>query len=164
MDAWLKRYARIGLALVIAVLLIAALSGSAAAAGPVFHTVLPGQTLTQIAAMYGLSPWSIACANGLWNPNLIFAGMSLRIPFGWTGQCLPAFQVPVNVTVIIQPQVIPVSAAPALFCTYRVRVGDTLFSIARRFGTSVWVLAQANHLANPNLIFAGMLLRIPFCN
>ena len=164
MDAWFKRYARIGLALVIAVLLIAAFSGSAAAAGPVFHTVLPGQTLTQIGLMHGVSPWAIACANGVWNPNLIFAGMTLRIPFGWTGQCLPAFSVPVKVTVIIQPQVTPIMAAPALFCTYRVRWGDTLFSIARRFGTTVWVLAAANHLANPNMIFAGMILKIPFCN
>ncbi len=163
MDAWSKRYARIGLALVIAVLLVATLSGSAAAAGPVFHTVLPGQTLTQIALMHGVSTWAIACANGLWNPNLIFAGMTLRIPFGWTGQCLPAFQVPVNVTVIIQPQVVPFTAS-TLFCTYRVRVGDTLFSIARRFGTTVAVLAAVNHIPNPNLIFVGMLLTIPFCN
>jgi len=40
-----SRYAQVGLALIIAVLLIAGISTSASAAGPVYHTVQPGQTL-----------------------------------------------------------------------------------------------------------------------
>jgi cell wall-associated NlpC family hydrolase len=36
--------------------------------------------------------------------------------------------------------------------------GDTLGSIAARFGTSVAALAAANHLSNPNLIYAGEVL------
>lgn len=86
-----KRNARVVLALIVAVLLIAAITGSAAAAGPVYHTVLPGQTLFSIASSYGVSVWAISCANGLYNPNYIYAGMVLYIPSGWNGGgCKPA--------------------------------------------------------------------------
>ncbi len=52
-------------------------------------------------------------------------------------------------------------AAPAAAGTYTVRRGETLSGIASRHGTSVRVLARANHLSDPNLIVAGQRLRIP---
>jgi LysM repeat protein len=42
-----------------------------------------------------------------------------------------------------------------------VRWGETLTSIARRYGTTVWTLAQINNLPNPNVIYAGQRLRLP---
>lgn len=48
-------------------------------------------------------------------------------------------------------------------CTYTVGYGDTLFSIARRFGTSIHRLAWANGIRNPNYIFVGQRLVIPNC-
>ncbi|WP_291765817.1 LysM peptidoglycan-binding domain-containing protein [Blautia sp.] len=44
--------------------------------------------------------------------------------------------------------------------TYTVKRGDTLWGIARRFGTTVSQLAQRNGISNPNLIFPGMVLQI----
>ena len=44
--------------------------------------------------------------------------------------------------------------------TYRVMAGDTLGSIAARFGTTWSTLAALNHIANPNLIYVGQVLRI----
>lgn len=44
---------------------------------------------------------------------------------------------------------------------YRVRYGDTLFSIGRRFGVNPWEIARANGLRNPNWIYAGQWLFIP---
>lgn len=44
---------------------------------------------------------------------------------------------------------------------YVVQRGDTLASIARRFGTTVQAIAQVNNIYNPNLIFAGQQLLIP---
>jgi len=47
---------------------------------PVTHIVQAGEYLSQIARDYGV-PWtSIAEANGITNPNTVYAGMSLTIP------------------------------------------------------------------------------------
>ena len=48
--------------------------------GPVFHIVRYGENLIGIARMYGVSSWAIAQANGLMNPNYIYAGQRLIIP------------------------------------------------------------------------------------
>ena len=44
---------------------------------------------------------------------------------------------------------------------YRVRSGDTLGALARRFGTSVGAIQRANGLEHPNSIRVGQYLRIP---
>ena len=44
---------------------------------------------------------------------------------------------------------------------YIVQPGDTLWSIASRFGTTVQAIMQANGLTNPNFIYAGLRLYIP---
>ncbi len=45
--------------------------------------------------------------------------------------------------------------------TYIIQPGDTLFSIARRFGTTVSELAEANGIVNTSAIFWGQRLVIP---
>jgi len=45
--------------------------------------------------------------------------------------------------------------------SYTVRWGDTLTTLAKRFGTSVRSLAEANGLADPNRVLAGRTLSIP---
>lgn len=47
------------------------------------------------------------------------------------------------------------------FVTYVLRPGDTLSGIAARFGTTVSVLAELNHISNPDQIYAGDTIRIP---
>lgn len=44
--------------------------------------------------------------------------------------------------------------------TYVVQSGDTLSSIAAKFGTSYQTLASLNGIANPNLIYVGQALRV----
>nr|DAD87616.1 MAG TPA: minor tail protein [Siphoviridae sp. ctoMB99] len=44
--------------------------------------------------------------------------------------------------------------------TYTVKRGDTLSGIARRYGTTVQTLASLNGIGNPNLIYAGQVLRL----
>jgi murein DD-endopeptidase MepM/ murein hydrolase activator NlpD len=45
--------------------------------------------------------------------------------------------------------------------TYTVQRGDTLFGIARRFGTTLDALVRANRIANPNRLFVGQVLSLP---
>jgi LysM repeat protein len=48
-----------------------------------------GQTLSGIAAWYGVTTWALAEANGIWNWNHIYAGQKLCIPGGWQPQPQP---------------------------------------------------------------------------
>jgi hypothetical protein len=62
------------------------------------------------------------------------------------------------------PSSTPVPATPtpaATVHTYRVRSGDTLSSIAQRFGVSTQALINANNLADPNNLSIGQVLVIP---
>ncbi len=100
-----------------------------------WYIVQPGDTLWAIALRFGTTVKAICLANGILNPNLICVGQRLFIPSGWP--------------------------APPLGRTYVVQPGDTLFAIALRFGTTVWAIAMANNIPDPNLIFVGQVLWIP---
>ena len=45
--------------------------------------------------------------------------------------------------------------------TYTVKSGDTLSSIARKYGTTVEALVASNGIKNKNLIYVGQVLQIP---
>lgn len=49
-------------------------------------------------------------------------------------------------------------------CSYVVRSGDTLFSIAVRYNTNTYALSAMNGLHNPNFFYAGMALNVPCPN
>lgn len=110
------------------------------AAAPPMSTyrVVNGDTLWGIAARFGTTITELASANHISDPNLIFPGQALRVPRGHTD--------------------VGVARAPRQDGTYTVREGDTLWSIAARFDTTVSVLAATNNIANPNVIVPGEVL------
>lgn len=63
----------------------------------------------------------------------------------------------------IPPTAEPVPTTPPSggTTTYTVQRGDTLYSIARRYGTTVEAIAAANGIANPSRIRVGQTLTIP---
>ncbi len=54
-----------------------------------------------------------------------------------------------------------VALLPAESRTHEVADGDTLYSIARRYSTSVDVLLEANNIAAPDVLIPGTILTIP---
>ncbi len=52
-------------------------------------------------------------------------------------------------------------ASGSSVCWYQVKWGDTLSSIAARYGVSTTYLQQINGIANRNFIWAGQWLRVP---
>lgn len=95
--------------------------------------VKPGDTLSEIAARHSVSLQSVIAANPqIRNPDLIRPGQHVSIPAGGSAGG-----------------------------SYTVQRGDTLGGIAARHGTSYQVIAQANGIANPNLIYPGQTLTIP---
>ena len=59
------------------------------------------------------------------------------------------------------PPPLPPPPAPLPERTHRVKEGDTLYSLAKQYGTSVQVLQQLNHLKNTDLIMKGQILKLP---
>lgn len=132
------------------------------------HTVAPGETLWDISEKeYGTGyNWSdIASANNLANPDTIEEGSELIIP--------DVTPIMLGDTVAGVTTVEPVQTTPAIGSTgtgeglpsdVTVQPGDTLWKIAVIvYGDGYqWVrIAQANTIANPNIILPGQLLVIP---
>jgi LysM repeat protein len=105
------------------------------------HVVQFREDLFRIALNYGTSVTALMQANALTNPDLIYAGQSLRVPCG------------------------PVSTTPppqtCIRATYVVPLGQDLFRIGLLYGINPYALAAFNNIANPNLIYAGMTIEIP---
>ena len=108
----------------------------ASAAGPAVAIVQWGDTLFAMAARYDTTVGALVRANALPSPDFIFAGQRLIIPAS-------------------SPEPIPAASS-----VYVVRAGDSLFSIARRAGTTVDVVMRANGLGNPDFIYAGQRLNL----
>lgn len=99
---------------------------------PITYTVRPGNTLYAIAQFFGSSVKCIAQANGLNPPYTIYPGQELVIPIRST-------------------------ASPRY---YVVRPGDTLISIADRYGLELEDLLNLNRFEDPNIIYPGQIIRL----
>ena len=114
---------------------------------PFVHRVQSGETLLAIAGQYSVSVEDLQRANGLSGP-LIRAGDELFIP-----QSGPA------------PTPVPGSAAEsssvASVFTYEVKPGDTVVSIAIRFGATVEAILAANKMAPNDFIQPNQSLLVP---
>lgn len=47
---------------------------------------------------------------------------------------------------------------------YEIRPGDSLFSIARKYNTTLEEILSLNDIENPNDIYAGEIIKLPFNN
>lgn len=104
------------------------------------YTVKRGDTLWKIANRYGVSTTNIVQWNNISNPNLIYPGQVLKI--------------------LVSNNSSNNSNSQASTIYYRVRRGDNLYRIARRYRTSVRNLVRLNNIQNQNFIFVGQILRI----
>jgi len=147
----------------------------------VIHVVQRGETLTGIALRYGTTISAIVAANGLTNPDFIWVGQRLIMPVCGTptpttsptpsGPTLTPTTSPTPATPTPTPTTSPTPATPTptpsptspCEVTYIVQPGDTLSSIARRFGTTVAAIVAANGIVNPDFIWVGQRLIIPVC-
>lgn len=136
----------------------------------IIYTVVAGDTVARLAQRFGSTIEAIARVNGLSNPGLIYVGQTLIIPIRSGTFPQPPTFTPAPIYPTAAPPAFP-TAAPPIFPTaappstglgtYTVQRGDTLSTIAARFNTTVATLAQLNNLVNPNLIYAGQVLRVP---
>lgn len=171
MAARMRRIAGVVAALImICALMLAALPGGASAApsrDDTVYTVQPGDRLIDIAARFGVSASAIVRANGLANSDQIFPGQKLIIPAAGSAPVLVATAAPAAITATASTTAPAATAVPVVTptprqaTTYTVQIGDTLASIARKFGLSAAALQEANGISNPDLIWVGQKLMIP---
>jgi LysM repeat protein len=112
-----------------------------AAAMPATYTVKRGDTVSAIAARFGLRTTDVLSLNDLSWGSVIHPGQVLRLTAS------PAAPAPAR----------PVVASGI----YAVRSGDTVSAIARRHGVTVQAVLSANRLGWSSIIYPGQKLVIP---
>jgi membrane-bound lytic murein transglycosylase D len=110
----------------------------------VYHRVRRGQTLSTIARRYRTSIRSIMRANNM-RRTLIRVGQRLKIP-------QRGYRTVARAT--------SRRSAPPASGNHYVRKGDSLWIIARRYGTTVQAIKSLNHLRS-NYLVIGQILKIP---
>ena len=129
---------------------VAAKNAAPAAAASTTHTVQRGESISGIAAKYGVDSGDLLAANHMRSGKDLLAGQKLTIPGRADGR--PSAPAPSrNETV---------AAAELPSTAYTVRPGDTLSGISNRFNVDRSRLAAANHLSS-NVVRVGETLTIP---
>ena len=103
---------------------------------PTTYTVVSGDSLWSIANRFGVTVNDLKTANNL-TSNLLSIGQTLIIPTTGTN-----------------------NPGSPIYTTYTVKSGDSLWSIANRFGTTVDTIKSLNNLTS-NLLSIGQVLQIP---
>ncbi|MDQ7030930.1 MAG: LysM peptidoglycan-binding domain-containing protein [Ardenticatenia bacterium] len=99
------------------------------------HVVQRGEWIYAIARQYEVSPQAIIRANNIQSPDLIFPGQVLIIPSDG-------------------------GAPPAGRMEHVVKAGETLYSIAQQYNTTVQAIKRLNGLET-DVIYVGQVLVIP---
>ena len=97
--------------------------------GTLTYTVVPGDTLYKIAHDYNSTVSNVLKFNSIPNPNLIYIGQQIIIPL-----------------------------SPPEAIIYTVKPGDSLYLIAKKYGTYVDNLIKYNYLVPPYIIYPGQQL------
>lgn len=118
----------------------AAFAGPAAAAD---HTVVPGDTISAIAAAAGQSTASVLSANGLSVHSLIYPGDIIR-----TDGAAPAAAAPAT------------ASTSTGTGTHTVESGDTMSGIAAAYGVGLAELLNANGMDASTIIHPGWTIKI----
>jgi LysM repeat protein len=102
------------------------------------YRVRPGDTLSSIASVHGLSVSELTAINRIKSSTIIYPGQVLRVA-----------------KVIATPQPATVSDD-----SYQVLAGDSLESIANRFGLSLASIREFNGLSKNSIIYVGQVLHL----
>jgi membrane-bound lytic murein transglycosylase D len=108
----------------------------------VVHRVGRGETLSHIARRYGVDSDVLRASNGYVNPRRLQVGQAIRVPVNGSEAAATG----------------KASSSGPSWQTYRVRRGDSLWTIARRHGVSVSELRRWNSIGTR--IHPGQRIRI----
>jgi len=145
------------------VLKLSTSSSAAAHAAPVAagsggrYTIVHGDTISAIAARFGVTTQAVLTANGLGWSSIIYPGQTIAIPSGGT----LAIQTVSSVTPVSSAPAASSPAPQAATTSYTIVAGDTVSAIAARFGTTSAAILAANGMGSSTIIYSGRTLIIP---
>ena len=142
------------------------------------YTVVAGDTLYSIARRHATTVAKLRTLNELGDTSTIQIGQALQL------EAVPVERAPVpaavpedqggaggqaasgdpseRIDVESPPEAdLELQVGSSVNASYRVTAGDTLYGIARRFGTTAQTLVSMNGLTNSNLIYVGQVLTVP---
>ena len=152
-------------------------------------TIQWGDTLSDLAIQYHTTVAELVRLNDIQNPNLIYAGETLIVPsaneqtgqnqvytvkrgdtlseiamkYGTTVQAIARDNNISNVNLIYPGQKLVIKDTCRYDCGHRiytVKPGDSLWTIARRYNTTIANIVRLNRIQNPRLIYPGQIFRI----
>jgi LysM repeat protein len=118
------------------------------ASAPFIYSVQSGDTLVTIAELFEVDYLTIMALNGLTNDSILFIGDELIIPH-------PGMEFPT-------PTPLPPNLRRGFEIEYFVLPGDSIKTIAEKFLSTVEDIIAANELEDPNAIFPGQILKVPY--
>jgi LysM repeat protein len=114
-----------------------------------FVTVRTGDTLSEIAKREHIPLQQLATNNGITNPDFIRAGQRLKTHPG-----------PIRTTASAPQRQSRRASEDTLWVTHRIRPGDTLWSIGKRYGVKTRYLIRHNSFSAKRLIHPGNEIRV----
>ncbi len=139
------------------------------------YTVVRGDSWNRIANRFGTTVTALKQSNN-YHSNLLQPGQRIVVPNGPVQPQILASSDPKPSYAQEPPRVYAetpkkrnsyyaIPTAPAVSAAagepYRVRQGDTLYSLSKRFGCSVNSLMRANNFSTPSELVAGKSIRVP---
>jgi len=115
------------------------------------HRIKRGETVSTIASRYGVSQYAILAANNLKRTSKIYAGKELIVPVPLDG----------DASWSASRSNKSYDNYTSKNSIYVVRRGDTMWDIARAFGTTVSALRRINYIERGSRIYVGQKLKIP---
>ncbi|MCS7064131.1 MAG: LysM peptidoglycan-binding domain-containing protein [Methylacidiphilales bacterium] len=141
------------------------------------HEIKPGETLGKIRSLYGVSLQELMAWNNIKDPNKIRAGQKLVIQRSGTvtvpapdtsspslhAATAPTSPAPTKTNAKVAQPKPKKTVIPSSVAVHRVAPGETLYSIARKYDTTVdKILAvNAHQLTDPSRLRVGMRLALP---
>ena len=127
----------------------------------VLHRLARGESIAKLSHRYGVSQQAILAANGLRSNARLRAGATVKIPpHDAPSTVVASADVP-------EPHVLKASVhavaerKAARLRVHKVKSGQTLGSIAKRYQTSVSALRRINGLGDADMLRVGSTLKIP---